>query len=76
MLTGSFDYAMMLWDVAAEEPRRVGRFDEHNGAVNAVTFLPGGKLALAGGDDGAVAPVGFGARASSRTGSRVTRPST
>jgi len=55
VLTGSFDYAMMAWDVAAEAPRRLHRFDEHNGAVNAVAFVPGGKLTLAGGDDGVVA---------------------
>ncbi|TMJ71108.1 MAG: cytochrome C [Alphaproteobacteria bacterium] len=54
-LTGSFDYAMMVWDVAAEEPRRLARLDDHAGAVNAVAFVPGSKLALAAGDDGTVA---------------------
>ena len=54
-LTGSFDYAMMAWDIAAEAPRRLHRFDEHNGAINAVAFVPGSKLALAAGDDGALA---------------------
>src|SRR5439155_7711885 len=54
-LTGSFDYAMMVWDVGAEVPVRLHRLDDHNGAVNAVAFVPGGKLALAAGDDGAVA---------------------
>src|SRR5205085_4862956 len=54
-LTGSFDYAMMVWDVASEEPRRLARLDDHNGAVNAVAFVPGSRLALAAGDDGAVA---------------------
>lgn len=54
-LTGSFDYAMMSWDVSREEPRRLARMDDHNGAVNAVAFLPGGKLGLAAGDDGTVA---------------------
>ena len=57
-LTGSFDYAMMVWDVGAEVPVRLHRLDDHNGAVNAVAFVPGGKLALAAGDDGAVARVG------------------
>jgi cytochrome c len=54
-LTGSFDYAMMVWDVSAEAPVRLGRLDDHEGAVNAVAFVPGGTLALAAGDDGAVA---------------------
>jgi cytochrome c len=54
-LTGSFDYAMMGWDIAQETPQRLQRLDDHNGAVNAVAFVPGGKLALAAGDDGAVA---------------------
>jgi cytochrome c len=54
-LTGSFDYAMMGWDIAQETPQRLHRLDDHNGAVNAVAFVPGGKLALAAGDDGAVA---------------------
>src|SRR2546421_1498354 len=54
-LTGSFDYAMMGWDVAADEPRRLARLDDHAGAVNAVAFVPGSKLALAAGDDGTVA---------------------
>jgi len=40
-LTGSFDYAMMVWDVVAEEPRRLARLDDHAGAVNAVAFMPG-----------------------------------
>ena len=54
-LTGSFDYAMMVWDVGAEMPVRLRRLDDHDGAVNAVAFVPGGRLALAAGDDGAVA---------------------
>jgi cytochrome c len=54
-LTGSFDYAMMAWDLSTEEPRRLHRCDEHNGAINAVAFVPGGRLALAAGDDGTVA---------------------
>jgi cytochrome c len=54
-LTGSFDYAMMLWNVSADEPRRLKRFDDHEGAVNAVVFVPGGSRALSAGDDGSVA---------------------
>ena len=33
-LTGSFDYAMMGWDIAQETPQRLHRLDDHNGAVN------------------------------------------
>jgi cytochrome c len=54
-LTGSFDYTMMVWEVAGEEPRQVFRFADHDGPVNAVAFVPGGRRALAAGDDGAVA---------------------
>jgi cytochrome c len=52
VLTGSFDYAMMAWDIARGETRPLKRFDEHGGAINAVAFVPGGRLALAAGDDG------------------------
>lgn len=60
-LTGSFDYAMMSWDISRDVPQRLQRLDDHNGAVNAVAFVPGGKLALAAGDDGAVALWDLGA---------------
>ena len=59
VLSGSFDYAMMVWDVSGDEPRRVHRLDAHEGAVNAVAFVPdaGGRRpqrAIAAGDDGSV----------------------
>lgn len=50
-LTGSFDYSMIYWDLSGEKPKIITRFDEHDGAVNAVAFLPGGKRALSAGDD-------------------------
>ncbi len=53
-LTGSFDYSMIYWDVSGAVPKILARFDEHDGAVNAVRFLPGGKRALSAGDDGIV----------------------
>lgn len=53
-LTGSFDYSMIYWDVSADKPKILARFDEHDGAVNAVRFLPGGKRALSAGDDAIV----------------------
>lgn len=52
--TGSFDYAMMVWDVSGELPRVLHRFDKHGGAVNAVAFVPGSTRVLAAGDDGAL----------------------
>lgn len=51
-LTGSFDYSMMLWDLSASPPTVLKRFEDHEGAVNAVAFLPNGGHALASGDDG------------------------
>ncbi len=48
-LTGSFDYAMMLWDISGEKPKILRRFDKHDGWVKAVSFLPGGKRALSAG---------------------------
>jgi len=48
-LTGSFDYAMMLWDISGDKPKVLRRFDKHDGWVKAVSFLPGGKRALAAG---------------------------
>ena len=53
-LTGSFDYAMMLWDISGPVPKELARFDAHEGAINAVAFVPGGKFVLAAGDDGSV----------------------
>jgi len=52
--TGSFDYAMMIWDVSAETPKILHRFDRHDGAVNAVAFVPHSTRVLSAGDDGAL----------------------
>lgn len=54
VLTGSFDYAMMVWDISGPEPRQLARFEDHDGAVNAVAFVPGSNWALSAGDDGTV----------------------
>lgn len=54
-LTGSFDYAMMVWDLSQSEPKLLHRLADHDGAVNAVAFVPGRNEALAAGDDGRVA---------------------
>lgn len=52
--TGSFDYALMVWDVSGDKPKLLHRFDQHDGAVNAVAFVPGSTRVLAAGDDGAL----------------------
>lgn len=54
ILTGSFDYAMMVWNGAGENAQLLHRLTDHDGAVNAVAFLPGGKRVIAAGDDGNV----------------------
>ena len=55
-LTGSFDYAAMLWDISDMAPRTIVRLP-HDGAVNAVAFLnpaAGVRLVATGADDGSV----------------------
>lgn len=46
-LTGSLDNSMMVWDLARNPPRVLRRFDDHDGWVKAVQFLPNERLALA-----------------------------
>lgn len=52
VLTGSFDYAMMAWDISGPQPREIARFEDNDGAVNAVAFIPGSSRAVSAGDDG------------------------
>ncbi|MEM7747403.1 MAG: c-type cytochrome [Pseudomonadota bacterium] len=55
ILTGSFDYAMMLWQLSEDgSAKQLKRFDDHDGAVSAVSFVPGAKQVLSGSDDGAL----------------------
>ncbi|MFY0612386.1 MAG: c-type cytochrome [Hyphomicrobiaceae bacterium] len=55
IVTGSFDYSMIHWRLGVDgKPVVVGRYDDHDGAVSAVTFLPDGRQAAAGSDDGAI----------------------
>ncbi|MEO1207605.1 MAG: c-type cytochrome [Pseudomonadota bacterium] len=54
LLSGSFDYSFILWDVASEPPKAIHRFDEVDGAINAVTFINDGQRLLAAGDAGTV----------------------
>ncbi len=55
ILTGSFDYSLMAWDVTREDPTAVARLEDHGGAVNAVAFIPGSTRVLAAADDGKIA---------------------
>ncbi|MDH3661800.1 MAG: c-type cytochrome [Alphaproteobacteria bacterium] len=51
-LTASFDYSIILWDLAEERVRV--ELEGHDAAVNAVTFVPGDRQALSASDDGTV----------------------
>jgi len=53
-LSGSLDYAVMLWDIKKPQPTNTKRFITHKGAVSAVQFLPSGDKALSSGDDATV----------------------
>lgn len=52
-LTGSFDYAMIHWRLGSG-PAAIGRYDDHEAAVNAVAFVPDSRLAVTASDDGTV----------------------
>lgn len=53
-ISGSLDYAVMLWDIAQPTPQNTRRFIQHRGAVSEVRFLPSGTEALSSGDDGII----------------------
>jgi len=53
-LTGSFDYSMILWDISAQPPKVLKKFDANDGAVNVVRFLRDGARAISAGDAGQV----------------------
>lgn len=55
VLTGSFDYAVILWDISEDTAQIVHRMIGHAGAVNDVAFLPERNWAVSVGDDGAMA---------------------
>lgn len=52
LLTASFDYAVMLWEVRGEEARVVQRLIGHDAAANDVAFVPGTGRAVSVSDDG------------------------
>src|SRR3546814_3473625 len=49
VLSASFDYSLILWDLGAQAD--LAHLVEHEGSVNAVAFLPDGRHAVSGGDD-------------------------
>lgn len=50
VVSAGFDYAVMVWDLEAQE--QIGEFWDHEAAVNGITFLPGDQQALSASDDG------------------------
>ena len=55
VLTGSFDYAAMLWDITERKnPRLIKRFPDHDASVNAVAFVDNHSRFVSAGDDGTV----------------------
>ncbi|MEM8555727.1 MAG: cytochrome C [Pseudomonadota bacterium] len=55
VLTASFDYALILWDISGPEAKIVHRMTGHAGAVNDAEFVPERNWAVSVGDDGAMA---------------------
>lgn len=53
-LTGSFDYAVMVWRLDGARPAIEVRFLDHEAAVNAVAFTADGRRAVSGSDDATV----------------------
>ena len=49
-VSASFDYSIILWNLASQEVIEV--LDDHEGAVNAVVLLGQGRKALSASDDG------------------------
>jgi len=55
VLTGSFDYSAILWQLDNTTTNKLTRrYSDHDGAVNAVTFIGQNKRFLSAGDNGGV----------------------
>ncbi len=52
LLTASFDYAVVLWEIEEVEARILQRLIGHDAAVNDVAFVPGSARAVSVADDG------------------------
>ncbi|GBD43089.1 Cytochrome c2 [bacterium HR40] len=61
LVSGGFDYAVVLWERATGTPR--ARVVAHDGPVNDVIVLPGGAIAASAGDDGAIVLLDIGSGA-------------
>ncbi|HHI82749.1 MAG TPA: cytochrome C [Rhizobiales bacterium] len=53
VLTGSFDYSAILWELApGKKPRLLNRFADHDSPVNSVAFIKAPDRFVSAGDDG------------------------
>ncbi len=55
VLTSSFDYSIVYWDISEKKPKIIHRLQGHDAAVNDAVFLPGGTQAVSVSDDGTLA---------------------
>ena len=55
VLTASFDYSLVYWDITEAEAKIVHRLEGHDAAVNDVAFLPNEAKAVSVSDDGTLA---------------------
>jgi len=55
VLTASFDYSILYWDISEPNAKILHRLDGHDAAVNDATFLPGQRRAVSVSDDGTLA---------------------
>lgn len=51
---GSLDYTMIYWGLSGKKSRIIHKFDDHNGPVSAVAFMPHSRRAISASDDGAI----------------------
>ncbi len=55
ILTGSFDYSAILWQQnSPTSSKLIRRYNDHDGAINAVAFVPSKNHFLSAGDDGSI----------------------
>ena len=52
VLTSSFDYSILYWDITGPEAKIIHRLEGHDAAVNDAVFLPSGVQAVSVSDDG------------------------
>jgi len=54
VLTGSFDYSVILWSVSSSPPEILMRASSHDGAINAAAFVGTDNRFISAGDDGSI----------------------